>query len=977
MDGDSGITLIAQSRGYLRIVYPGLYRSPRIGKQLERVASSHTGVLEVHASALTGRILLLFNPALDGKDLLAALGWEPAEPAPARVPVRAHTPAPRRAATQAPRQLTANIHGQAPWHARDATAALAYFDSSVSNGLSQLDASQRLRHGSNTLPAIPQRTAWQVLLRQFTELPIILLGASVGLSLLTGAVAEGLAIAAVLVINGGIGFVTERQAQATMASLTELVDDAVNVLRDGAVKVVDAAQLVPGDIVLLAPGSRIAADMRLLQAQGLLIDESALSGESLSVAKDVAMLPANTPLAERRNMAYRGSIVAMGHGLGLVVGTGSRTEVGQIELLAGTAERPKTPMQQQLDALGKTLIVTSSAMCVAIFIVGLLRGVNRLAMFKTAMSLAIAAVPEGLPAVATTALARGLRRMRERGVLIRHLQAVETMGSIHTICLDKTGTLTLNEMGAVVVRTVSQDIDLVRMPAGPELERLLHVAVLCNELSGTGADDPWQGSATENALLVLAARGGVQVASLRPKFRLRRLQLRAEGRNFMLAEYATALPGQVLVAVKGSPDQVLSMCTFYQRGQRTVPLDDATRSAILNQNAGMAEQQLRVLGFAYSERDGGAPDGGLTWLGLVGLADPLRPGVESVIEQFHHAGMRTVMLTGDQAGTAYVIGKALHLNNGGELDIINADQLDAMQPEQLRLQVARAQVFSRVTPSDKLRIVRALQDVGETVAMTGDGINDSPALRAADIGIAMGSGTDAALSAADVALKHDKLEALLDAILQGRTITVNIRKALHFLISSNLSEILVVFGSVLAGQGQQLTPLQLLWLNLLSDLLPAIALAAEPAEADLMTQQNFGNRHAIIGRQDILRYGREGGVLAIGTLAASMLAAWRHGSGDCARTVAFDALVLGQMLHTYVCRSDGRQNGVFNTGLASNTSLNQSVAASLGLQLAAHLVPPLRRLLGITPLDLFDLVTVLAGAALPVLVNQQAKQRGQ
>lgn len=973
MDGNGTVTLIAQTRGYLRVAYPGLYRSPGTANYLQAVAQAQAGVFEAHASALTGRILLLFDPALDGRHVLAALGWALQEQAaPDAAPVRAAKNGAALAGAATAVTAASRVPRYAPWHARRAEHALAYFDSTMQSGLSQREADLRLRHGSNTLPAIPQRSAAQILLKQFTELPILLLGASVLVSVLTGALAEAGAIAAVLVINGGIGFVTERRAQATMASLAELVDNAVLLLRDGATRLVDAAQLVPGDIVLLSPGSRLAADVRLLQAHDLLVDESALTGESFPVSKDTAVLPANTPLAERRNMAYRGTSVAMGHGVGIVVGTGGNTEVGQIEMLAGVAERPKTPMQHQLDALGKTLIVTSSAMCLAIFGIGLLRGVNRLSMFKTAMSLAIAAVPEGLPAVATTALARGLYRMRKHDVLIRHLQAVETMGAVHTICLDKTGTLTLNQMGAVAVRTVTQQIDPATMPRCPEMERLLQVAVLCNELSGNGAEDPLQGSATENALLALAAQGGVLAADLRPQYRLRRLQLRAEGRNYMLAEYATPTPGQILVAVKGSPDQVLAMCSSYQQGARVVPLDDATRSAILTQNADMALQQLRVLGFAYAEPDAGTPDGNLVWLGLVGLADPLRPGVVQLIEQFHRAGLRTVMLTGDQAGTAYVIGKALHLNNGGELDIINADQLDSMLPAQLRANAARAHVFSRVTPSDKLRIVKALQEAGQTVAMTGDGINDSPALRAADIGIAMGGGTDVALSAADVALKHDKLESLLDAICMGRTISINIRKALHFLISSNLSEILVVFGGVLAGQGQQLTPLQLLWVNLLTDLLPAIALAAEPAEVDVMAQHPNGTRHAIVDGHDLWRYGKEGGVLAAGTLAASALTAWRHGNGMRAGTVGFDALVLGQMLHTFYCRSD-HQHAVFNGAFPGNRRLNQSVLASLVLQLAAHLVPGLRRLLGIAPLDLVDMAAAVAGAAIPLLVNEQSK----
>jgi Ca2+-transporting ATPase len=391
----------------------------------------------------------------------------------------------------------------------------------------------------------------------------------------------------------------------------------------------------------------------------------------------------------------------------------------------------------------------------------------------------------------------------------------------------------------------------------------------------------------------------------------------------------------------------------------------------------MAGRQLRVLGLAYAEHDAGDDDRmpDLTWIGLVGLADPLRPGVAGVIERFHRAGIRTIMLTGDQAGTAYEIGKALRLGDGEALNIVNSDELDIAAPERLRELVAGAHVFSRVTPSDKLRIVQALQATGFTVAMTGDGINDAPALRAADIGIAMGSGTEVALSVADVALKSDQLDAVLAAIRQGRSIASNTRKAVHFLVSTNLSEILIVAGMVAFGKGQPVSPLQLLWMNLLTDMLPAIALAAEAPEDDLMQYPPHNPRGQLVGRHDLKRYSREGAVLAAGTLSAYGISALRHGVGARAATVGFDTLVLGQMLHALSCRSE--RHRMLDRSVRPNRQLGWAIAASLALQLGAHLFPGLRRLLGISPPGLLDLLAIAAGAGLPVLVNEWEKPTGQ
>jgi Ca2+-transporting ATPase len=984
MDTYASGNVIASAPGRLRIGIEGLYRNPVLKERLETQLSRHEAVTDVVANPLTGRLLVLFHPATSAESLLQELGIDMAAP-PADSAGTAAAAGAREPTAAAPAAEANRREPYPPWHVRDADEALAFHASSSSTGLSCIEAEERLRHGENRIALPRGRSSAQILLDQFKGAPITLLGVSAAVSLLTGAMAEAVAIGAVLAMNAVIGYTTERQAEATITSLSELVDDQALVLRDGTPAAVDVAHLVDGDILLLGPGARIGADVRLLASSGLKVDESALTGESSPVDKQAAALDHPVPLAERRNMAYRGTVVVGGTGLGLVVGTGQRTEAGAIDLLTRSTGRRRTPLELQLERLGNQLLAVSIVMCLGVIAAGLLRGQQRGALLRAAIALAVAAVPEGLPATATTSLAKGLRRMRDRHVLMRHLYAVETVGTISTICLDKTGTLTLNRMSAVDVRTLRQ-----RYAAGQDgiepaadsrtLERLLQVCVLCNEVQAnrTAFELSAQGSATETALLELAERGGVEPALLRKRFPLLGSELRAEGRNHMRTIHASADSGRKLVAVKGSPEEVLSLCTHVLDDGQARECDDSARSRILQQNDEMARAQLRVLGFAYAELASDAVDMAtvpLTWLGLAGLADPLRPGAERVIQRFHQAGIRTTMLTGDQAATASEIGKSLGLSNGSDLLIINSDELDRMAPAQLNEMAGRAHIFSRVTPADKLRIVQAIQGAGAVVAMTGDGINDSPALRAADVGIAMGSGTGAALSVADVALKYDQLDSLLDAVAQGRTISDNIRKSVHFLVSSNLSEILVVFGAVAFGGGAPLSPLQLLWLNLLTDVLPAIALAEEPAESDVLHRPPRNPRENLIRKQDMLRYARESVLLTAGALSAHAYGVMRYGSGARASTIAFDTLVSGQLLHAFFCRSERHRS--FSKDAPPNPRLSSAVRTSSLLHACAHLVPGLRRLVGLTALGPLDWLVIAAGAGLPLLANEMTRDRSR
>lgn len=983
--------------GRLRIRMPGLYRSQAEKERIEARLATCDAVISAYANPLTARVLILFKLSASPADIFGALGLPVATPIENK-----HAPDPRDdRAILAQRETVRKTTRAAehdiypPWHLHEADAALRFHQSSLQSGLSSAVVSRRLSRGLNLLPKQQTRSRLEMLFDQFKSLPVLLLGVSAALSIVTGGVAEAVAIIAVLGLNGAIGFTTERRAESTIASLSELIDDVVPVLRDGKVREAEASHIAVGDILALAPGIRLAADARLVHVSGLTVDESSLTGESMPVAKTVAPLTQPAALAERSNMVYRGTAVASGAGLAMVVGTGSNTEIGTVQALMTETEHPKTPIQKQLDQLGNQLVTVSAGICIGIFGLSLLRGYGWLPMLKAAISLAIAAVPEGLPAVATTSLARGVRLMRDRNVLIRRLHAVETIGVIHTICLDKTGTLTMNRMSAVAIDAGDSQIDVrdgklyrqgevfIDRPGG-DLLCLLDICVLCNQ---TELDDDKDnagpqpaapnGSATESALIRVALQAGAPVRDIRHRYPLLTTELRSEGRNYMRTVHAMPDAHRLFIAVKGSPLEVLAQCNRHQAGGRVHALSEQTRKDIVQRNEQMAERRLRVLGFAYADIATAAMHDSahakLIWVGLVGLADPLRSGAENVIEGFHRASIRTVMVTGDQSGTAHAIGQSLRLNNGEPLRVLNAEYIEQIDPDVLRALAKDVDIFARVSPSHKLHIVQALRDGGHVVAMTGDGINDGPALRAADIGIAMGhGGTDLARSAADIILKDDRLETLLEAISQGRTISANIGKSLHFLISSNLSEILLVLASLATGSGHPLTPMQLLWINLLSDVLPAIALAAEPSEGNVMQSAPRDPKQPLVGKAELKRYAREASYLAGGGFAAYFYARARYGAGARAGTMAFNSLILGQLMHAVSCRSD--RHRIFSSTQERNRQMDLAIAASFALQLCANVMPGLSRLLGVERISASDVLVTLAGAAIPLLLNEAAKK---
>jgi Ca2+-transporting ATPase len=687
-------------------------------------------------------------------------------------------------------------------------------------------------------------------------------------------------------------------------------------------------------------------------------------------------------------MTYRGTRVTGGSGIAVVVATGPNTEIGKVHLLAVQAEAPQTPMQIQLAGMGSQLVMLSGLVCGAVFLVGLMRGYSSLQMFKSAVSLAVAALPEGLPTVATTTLALGIRDMRTHQVLIRKLDAVEALGAMQVLCLDKTGTLTMNRMSATTIYLGAERIEIEQnrfMVSGAatdptwraDLMRMMQLLALCSEATLEDGEGGLRvsGTGTEAALLALALRAGIDPAQVRAAHPLHKTRYRSTGRLYMCTIHELAT-GQRLVAVKGNPTQVLSMCRWRLADGATPEISDGDRARIETENERMAGNALRVLGVAYAEGQGKPHKQGLIWVGLVGMTDQLRPGIKPLLEAFRTAGIEPVMITGDQSATAEAVAREIGLDGAAPLELIDANRLEALDASLLADSQQKAHVFSRVDPSQKLKIVRGFQRAGLVVAMSGDGVNDGPALKAADIGIAIGgAGAEAARSVADVVLEGDRLDAMLAAVREGRTIHRNIRKSIHFLLSTNLSEIEVTLASVLLGLGAPLSPMQLLWVNLITDIFPGLALALEPSEADVLKTPPRDPREPILLRRDFRRLAKESMLISAGALGSYAYGLARYGAGPRAGTQAFLTLVLSQLVHAYSCRSE-RTTVLNPAGRAPNRYLNIAVGGSAALQVLAVLTPRLRNLLGTAPIGVIDGLVAAASAALPLLVNEATKSKG-
>jgi Ca2+-transporting ATPase len=902
------------------------------------------------------------------------------------------------------------------WYTYSPDALAAALRTGLAGGLSDQEAKQRLqREGLNELPEAQSPSLLRLFLSQFTSVIIwVLIGAAVISGLLEDWL-DAAAILAIVLLNGVLGFVQEFRAERSLAALRIMSVATARVFRDGVLRSIPARELVSGDLIHLEAGDRIPADARLIYTTNFQTQEASLTGESTPVQKHAGVMAGtDVSLAERTNMAFMGTVAVSGKARALVVTTAVRTELGRVAAMiqkATEAERAETPLQRRLEQFGYTLLWLALGVVTVVFALGYLRGEPAVLMLLTAVSLAVAAVPEGLPAVVTITLALGVTRMVKRHALIRKLPAVETLGSATVICSDKTGTLTKNEM--TVTRLFAGDrvfevtgegyepvgeisevsgvrgevispgaLPLTRYPSPllPALRELLTAAVLCNGATLREENGTWQviGDPTEGALLVAAAKAELTIERLDSTYCfLGEVPFDPERKMMTIVRQT---PDGSVAYVKGAPDVLLRHCTHRLAIDGTTePITESIRTAILDANASFAHQALRVLAMAHRRLDGEPKayraqdlEDRLVFLGLAAMKDPLRPEAKAAVQACHDAGIRTVMITGDHKDTAVAIAEDLR-GVKEPIRSLSGMELDRLSDEELAKTVDQVAVYARVSAEHKLRIVKAWKAQGAIVAMTGDGVNDAPAVKAADIGVAMGvTGTDVTKEAADMVVTDDNFASIAAAVEEGRGIFDNIRKTIHFLLSCNVSEVFVMLFATLIGLPLPLLPIQILWMNLVTDGFPALALAVDPKSPDLMKQQPRRPDARLLDGGTLLAIGAQGVMLcaiALGAFAYSLYGL--HQEVEQARTVAFTVMVVAQLVHAFNCRSE--RLSLFQVGIWTNRPLLLAFSLSLGIQVAVLTVPAAARVFKIAPLPFEDWVMMGALGFLPFLIMELTK----
>ncbi|MDW7673747.1 MAG: calcium-transporting P-type ATPase, PMR1-type [Bacillota bacterium] len=867
-------------------------------------------------------------------------------------------------------------------------------------GLENKEAELRLaKYGLNQLTEKKKITALQMFIAQFKDFMVmILLGAAL-VSGVLGEVADTITIFAIIMINACLGFIQERRAEKSMEALKKLTAPEASVIREGEEISIPAKDLVPGDIVVIETGDRIPADIRLFQAINLEVDESLLTGESVPVKKsDEGLIGKQLGVGEQKNIAFSGTVITRGRGKGIVIGTGMGTEMGQIAGLMQDVKEEDTPLQKRLEQLGKWLVVLCLLISAIVVGLGIYQGKPLFQMFLAGVSLAVAAIPEGLPAVVTIALAVGVQKMIRRNAIIRKLPAVETLGCATVICSDKTGTLTQNEM---TVRQVWANDKIFQVtgqgydPKGDildgdtgdsykyaeEIEKALAISVLCNNSmlrkSNTAIgglfrrnknDRDWNvvGDPTEGALLVLGAKGQTWREKLEKNLtRIEEIPFDSD-RKRMTVVYRDD-KGAKEALIKGAPDVVLSLCSNILINGKVLPLKDTIREHIKEQNGKMANQALRVLALAYRELppgmalDADKVETGLTFVALTGMIDPPRPQAKKAIEVCKKAGIRTVMITGDHHLTALAVAKELGMM-GSEDKVMTGQELEQTSDKAFKEKVKDIAVYARVSPKHKLRIVKALKQNGHVVAMTGDGVNDAPAVKEADIGISMGkTGTDVTKEASAMVLGDDDFATIVAAVEEGRGIYDNVRKFIRYLLSCNIGEVLVMFLAAIGGLPLPLLPIQILWVNLVTDGLPAMALGVDNNDPDIMSRKPRSPKESVfsqgLGRKIVFR----GVQIAVGTLVVFVLGLVLSGYNvELARTMAFTTLVFSQLFHVFDCKSE--RHSVFEVGVFSNPYLIGAVIISASMQMTVLYVPFFQSVFKTVPLSGLEWMIILAVA---------------
>ena len=889
------------------------------------------------------------------------------------------------------------------WFSKTVTETSEYFKTDLKKGLNSEGVEEsRKKYGVNELKAKKKKTLLIKFLEQFKDFMIIILIIAALVSGIIGyieneGITDSIIILIVVIMNAIIGVAQESKAEKSLEALQKLSSHVAKVIRNGELIIIPSKELVPGDIVVLETGDYVPADLRIIEAVNLKVQEASLTGESVPVEKNIeAISDEKVGIGDRTNMLFSSSLITYGRGKGIVVEIGMNTEVGKIASIINDTNETETPLQEKLNKLGKTLGIGALIICAVIFVIGLLYGKNPLDMFMTAVSLAVAAIPEGLAAVSTIVLAIGVQRMVKKHAIVKKLPAVETLGSATVICSDKTGTLTQNKMTVQKIFYNNKLVDIPEVNLEEEdavLEKLVYVSMLCNDTK-IGTDKQLTGDPTETALINMGFKLDFQPAIYEQMPRIKEIPFDSDRK---LMTTVNKIGEKFVVCTKGGVDELLNRCTKYiLNGEIKTDLDDY-KNQIKENNEKMAKDALRVLAMGYKELDHEPTDeemkdieNDLIYIGMVGMIDPPREEVKLAVQKCKTAGIKTVMITGDHKITAVAIAKALGILEK-EDEAITGAELEEMSDEELTKNIRKYSVYARVSPEHKVRIVKAWQANGEIVAMTGDGVNDAPALKTADIGCAMGIvGTDVAKEAADVILTDDNFATIVSAVEEGRRIYDNILKAIQFLLSSNVGEIIVLFVAILITPLlskifgidihliEPLLPIHILWINLVTDSLPALALAVDPAEKDIMKRKPIKPKKGVFTKGMIWRVVYQGVMIGIITLAAFVIGLGTKNVPvieglteqevrvEIGQTMAFVVLALSELVHVFNIRNN--KESIFKTKIFNNGKLILAILVSAILMFVILLIPGLRTIFSIPVLPMSNIVEIVILVLLPMVI---------
>ncbi|HDR7451328.1 MULTISPECIES: cation-translocating P-type ATPase [Bacillus cereus group] len=880
------------------------------------------------------------------------------------------------------------------WYSKTKDQTLIDLETNEQNGLTDEIVSERLKqYGSNELATKQKRTLWQRIFAQINDVLVYVLIIAALISAFVGEWADASIIALVVVLNAVIGVVQESKAEQALEALKKMATPKAIVKRNGELKEIPSEHVVPGDIVMLDAGRYIPCDLRLIETANLKVEESALTGESVPVDKDAIYHPSmqrdeQVPLGDQKNMAFMSTLVTYGRGVGVAVETGMNSQIGKIATLLHEADDDMTPLQKSLAQVGKYLGFVAVAICIVMFLIGFLQGRDTLEMFMTAISLAVAAIPEGLPAIVSIVLAIGVQRMIKQNVIIRKLPAVEALGSVTIICSDKTGTLTQNKMTVTHFYSDNTYDRLESLNVNNDAQRLLlENMVLCNDASYN--NESQTGDPTEIALLVAGTTFNMQKDHLE-KIHERVNELPFDSDRKMMSTVHT-YDESYYSMTKGAIDKLLPRCTHIFKNGKIEVLTDADKDQILEAAGSMSQEALRVLSFAFKQYDSNDVDinhleKNLIFIGLVGMIDPPRTEVKDSIKECKKAGIRTVMITGDHKDTAFAIAKELGIAEEIS-EIMIGTELDNISDTELASKINHLNVFARVSPEHKVKIVKALRAKGNIVSMTGDGVNDAPSLKQADVGVAMGiTGTDVAKGAADVVLTDDNFSSIVKAVEEGRNIYRNIKKSILFLLSCNFGEIIALFLAILLGWATPLRPIHILWVNLITDTLPALSLGVDPEDPDVMKEKPRHAKESLFsGSVPFLIF--NGVIIGLLTLIAFIVGA-KFYTGDTnlfplfperidddallhAQTMAFVVLSFSQLVHSFNLRSITKS--IFSIGIFTNKYLVFSLLIGVLMQVCIISIPPLANIFGVHALTMRDWGFVLLLSIIPLILNEIIK----